>query len=205
MRPEWLPLPGDDAPDDLPALLLAYYADDLGELCAGIAGTLSQRHDDVRISRYDAETVRRNWYGSGRFFVRPVSRFDNHDSGRPNVRATSSIVSFFVSRAARMRAPSDKSISSLYPRTIADNYYCFSLFGDIRLRKAGYEKSKGREMASGKRTPEPTGSFSVLLFLRQIQIITDEANRKNVSRQDVIRDLIDRGIESRQEEERVAA
>jgi len=34
MRPEWLPLPGDDAPDDLPVLLLAYYADDLGELCA---------------------------------------------------------------------------------------------------------------------------------------------------------------------------
>lgn len=56
-RPEWLPLPGADAPDDLPALLLAYYADDLGELCAGIAG----------------------------------------------------------------RAPSDKSISSLYPRTIAEN------------------------------------------------------------------------------------
>lgn len=60
-------------------------------------------------------------------------------------------------------------------------------------------------MASGKRTPEPTGSFSVLLFLRQIQIITDEANRKNISRQDVIRDLIDRGIEAQQDEKEPVA
>ncbi len=60
-------------------------------------------------------------------------------------------------------------------------------------------------MASGKRTAEPTGSFSVLLFLRQIQVVAEEAERQQVSRQEIIRDLIDRGIEAKRLEEKVAA
>ena len=66
--PEWLPYAGQPLEAEIAALIVTYYADQIGELCAGIQMTLQQLHKDVRVYCYTADDVRENWVLEGRMF-----------------------------------------------------------------------------------------------------------------------------------------
>ena len=52
--PEWLPGVGEPLEAEIAELIFTYYADQVGELCAGIQLTLQQHHNDVRIYHHTA-------------------------------------------------------------------------------------------------------------------------------------------------------
>ena len=67
--PEWLPYVGELVDADTIALIVGYYADQIGELCAGIQFTLQQHHEKVQVYCYTAKDVRDNWVPEGQDFT----------------------------------------------------------------------------------------------------------------------------------------
>jgi hypothetical protein len=66
--PEWLPDLGERLTAEIAELIATYFADQIGELCAGIQLTLQQHHDDVRIYPYKDSDLRQDWGPDGEVF-----------------------------------------------------------------------------------------------------------------------------------------
>jgi len=63
--PEWLPTVDEPLDREIAELIVAYYADWVGELCAEIQLKLQQHHDDVRIYPYTVKDLRQDWVPEG--------------------------------------------------------------------------------------------------------------------------------------------
>jgi hypothetical protein len=71
--PEWLPYPSEPLEAEIAALILSFYADQVGELCAGSQLTLQQHHEDERIYPYTITDVRQNQVPKGTLSISPMS------------------------------------------------------------------------------------------------------------------------------------
>jgi hypothetical protein len=63
--PEWLPTVDEPLDREIAELIVAYYADRVGKLCAEIQLTLQQHHDVVRIYPYKVKDLRQDWVPGG--------------------------------------------------------------------------------------------------------------------------------------------
>jgi hypothetical protein len=48
--------------------IVSYYAEQVGELCAGIQLTLQQHHEDVRVYPFTVKDIRQDWFPEGEKF-----------------------------------------------------------------------------------------------------------------------------------------